>query len=110
MKEDPDKAKRMRSKGQEAEEESPASPVTDVSPRLVQLDEMPTGFHVPSTPHLFLLFVRLSSQLSLVPAHHKVRGTAGLCHCDRWDAAHVPAGGPELASVFLGSGHRHHPG
>lgn len=31
MKEDPDKPKRMRSKSQEGEEESPASPVTDVS-------------------------------------------------------------------------------
>lgn len=31
MKEDPDKPKRMRSKSQEGEEESLASPVTDVS-------------------------------------------------------------------------------
>lgn len=31
MKEDPDKPRRMRSKNQEGEEESPASPVTDVS-------------------------------------------------------------------------------
>lgn len=30
MKEDPDKPRRMRSKNQEGEEESPASPVTDV--------------------------------------------------------------------------------
>lgn len=36
MKEDPDKPKRMRSKGQEGEEESPASPVTDVSPGSVR--------------------------------------------------------------------------
>lgn len=31
MKEDPDKIKRMRSKNVEGEEESPASPVNDVS-------------------------------------------------------------------------------
>lgn len=44
MKEDPDKPKRMRSKSQEGdEEESPASPVTDVSPRSVQADGTQSG-------------------------------------------------------------------
>lgn len=42
MKEDPDKPKRMRSKSQEGEEESPASPVTDVSPGSAQRDQTQT--------------------------------------------------------------------
>lgn len=58
MKEDPDKPKRMRSKSQEGEEEeSPASPVTDVSPGSLQSEEMPTS-------HVSLLFPHICSLCS----------------------------------------------
>lgn len=116
MKEDPDKAKRMRSKSQEGEEESPASPVTDVSWGF-GLDVMKT---LTSTVITVLFenmtvsqsgfFKRLFLWHFVAPAYDQVRGTARLCHVDGWDAAPVPAGGSQLASLLLGSGHRHHPG
>lgn len=112
MKEDPDKAKRMRSKSQEGEEESPASPVTDVSWGF-GLDVMKT---LKSTVITVLFENIISAQtvsqsgFFVAPAYNQVRGAARLCHVDGWDAAPVPAGGSQLASLLLGSGHRHHPG
>ena len=60
MKEDPDKPKRMRSRSEEGEEESPASPVTDVSPRIFSLSGL------KSEPHC-LKMTELASFLSLQP-------------------------------------------
>lgn len=109
MKEDPDKAKRMRSKNQEGEEESPASPVTDVSCGFgfnVSLDAAVITVLFENVIFIFKLFCGHF----VAPADDQVRGAARLCHVDGWDAAPLPAGGSQLASLLLGSGHRHHPG
>ena len=45
-----------------------------------------------------------------LPAHHEVWSAAWLPGQHRRHSASLPAGGVELAEVFLGSGHRHNPG
>lgn len=79
MKEDPDKPKRMRSKGQDGEEESPASPVTDVSPGPVQGDET-----FPSVCTLFFHICPLNSSFQPTIKYEEqpdfVTATGGTLH------------------------------